>query len=200
MRYHEIRTAIFGIALACSVTAPTAFAHKLHLKGIPVAVADSQLTITPGRDWNQLGKKVGKKTETWTLDGELLNDVTFYGGIEPGKPLVKERNKKSEPLPKFTKTTLLAEIPELLERTSRAYRGSGSFQVDNAEPIQFLGAEGVQFTYQFTDEDQLTRKGEARAAIVKGKLYMVTFEAPRLSYFGRVIGDFRHLADSAKLK
>lgn len=67
------------------------------------------------------------------------------------------------------------------------------------EPIRFLGNEGVSFTYQFTDEDQLTRQGEARAAIIGGKLYMITFEAPRLNYFGRYISDFRALADSAKL-
>ena len=56
------------------------------------------------------------------------------------------------------------------------------------------------FTYEFTDEDQLTRKGEARAAIIGGKLYMITFEAPRLSYFGKVVADFRALADTAKLR
>lgn len=42
-------------------------------------------------------------------------------------------------------------------------------------------------------------QGEARAAIIGGKLYMITFEAPRLSYFGRAISDFKALADSAKL-
>lgn len=186
-------------ALPFLLTATTAFAHKLHRQGEETAVAESTLTVRPSRDWNQLGTRIGKNTETWTLDGPQLNDVTFFGGIAPGKPLVKEKDKKREPLPKFTKNTLLAEIPELLERTTRAYKGSGSFQIATIEPIRFLGNEGVSFTYQFTDEDQLTRQGEARAAIIGGKLYMITFEAPRLNYFGRYIIDFRALADSAKL-
>ena len=192
------RTACF-FALPFLLTATTAFAHKLHRQGEDTTVAESKLTVRPSRDWNQLGARIGKNTETWTLDGPQLNDVTFFGGIAPGNPLVKEKNKKREPLPKFTNSTLLAEIPELLERTTRAYKSSGSFQIATIEPIRFLGNEGVLFTYQFTDEDQLTRQGEARAAIIGGKLYMMTFEAPRLNYFGRYISDFRALADSAKI-
>jgi len=51
-----------------------------------------------------------------------------------------------------------------------------------------------------TDLDHLTRKGEARAAIIEGKLYMVTFDAPRLHYFDLTIDDFRALADTARLR
>ena len=188
------------VLLPSLFSATYAFAHKLHKQGEAATVAESSLTVTPSRDWNQLSARIGKNTETWTLDGEQLNDVTFFGGIEAGKPLVKEKSKKREPLPKFTKTTLLPEVPELLERTSRAYKGSGSFQVTSVEPIRFLDSDGVFFSYEFTDEDQLTRKGEARAAIISGKLYMITFEAPRLSYFRNVIADFRALADTAKLR
>lgn len=195
---HKLRGGLFALSMLLAAT--QAEAHKLHKQGEAAAVADSSLTVTPSRDWNQLGAKVGKKTETWTLDGEQLNDITFFAGIEPGKPLVKEKSKKREPLPKFTSSTLLAEVPELLENTSRAFKGSGSFQVASVEPTRFLDTDGVVFTYEFTDEDQLTRKGEARAAIIGGKLYMITFEAPRLSYFGKVISDFRALADTARLK
>jgi hypothetical protein len=177
-----------------------ASAHKLHKQGESATVAQSALRVTPPRDWNQLGLRIGKNVETWTLDGQQLNDITFFGGIAPGKPLVKEKSKKRKPLPKYTANTLLPEVPELLERTSRAYKGSGSFQVISVEPVRFLDSEGVSFTYEFTDEDQLTRKGEARAAIVGGKLYMITFEAPRLNYFERSLADFRALANSASLR
>lgn len=194
---------VTAAALASAIfvlTMPDAIAHKLHPQGQPIAVAESTLTVTPSRDWNQLRTRIGKKTETWTLDGAVLNDVTFFGGIDPGNPLVRERNKKREPLPKFTRTTFLAEVPELLERTYRAYKHSGSFQVTAVEPIRFLENDAVLFSYEFTDEDQLTRRGEARATIIDRKLYMMTFEAPRLNYFGKLIADFRQLADTATLK
>lgn len=191
----------FGLALAPAllIAAPAA-AHKLRQGGVAVPVAASTLTVTPLRDWNQLSGTIGKNTESWTLDGGQLNDVTFYGGIPAGKPLVKERNKKHQPLPKFTRETLLIEVPELLERTYRTYKELAAFRLLSTDPAPFLGTEGVIFRYEFTDRDELTRTGEARAAIVGGKLYMITFDAPRLNFYARSAADFHALADSARLQ
>lgn len=189
---------VLAIAMAPALLfATTAGAHKLREKGVRVTVAESTVSVTPSRDWNRLSGKIGKNTESWTLDGGQLNDVIFYGGIAPGNPLVKERSKKKEPLPKFTGATLLVEVPELLETTYRAYKQIGAFAVNVTEPVKFLGQDGVRFTYTYTDADELTRKGEARAVIVKGSLYMITFDAPRLHYFDRTIGDFHALVESA---
>jgi hypothetical protein len=191
----------FALAAASlALTATPANAHKLREKGAEFDVADSNVMVTPARNWNRLSVKVGKRTETWTLDGEQLNDVTFFGGIEPGAPLVREKSKKRDPLPKFTKSTLLIEIPELLEGTYRTYKQIGAFQLLSTEPQKFLGQDGVTFAYQYTDADELTRKGEARAAIISGKLYMATFDAPRLHYFARSVDDFRALVSSARLR
>ena len=174
-------------------------ANDFRQKGKVFSVADSAMGVTPPRDWNRLDAEPGKHAETWTLDGEQLNDVTFYGGVEPGAPLVKEQDKKRAPLPRFRTTTLLVEVPELLEGTYRAYKHSGSFTVTGTRPERFLGRDGVYFTFEYTDMDELPRKGEARATLVDGKLYMVTFDAPRLHYFERTLADFRALADTAKL-
>jgi hypothetical protein len=185
----------FGLLIACG----EADAHSLKKQGEAVQVADSQMTVTPSRDWNRLSGKIGKQTETWTVDGGQLNDVTFYGGIEPGKPLLKERSKKHDPLPKFTESTLLVEIPELLEGTYRTYKDLAAFTVSQSAPTRFLGQAGVQFSYEFTDRDGLMRKGEAKAAIIGKKLFMITFDAPRLYYYDRGIAEFRNLAGSARM-
>ncbi|MFD1789010.1 hypothetical protein ACFSC3_15715 [Sphingomonas floccifaciens] len=186
-------------ATLCLAIATPAWSNAYREKGKAVKVADSNLTVTPTRDWNRLDIKPGKNAETWTLDGEQLNDVTFYGGIAPGEPLVRERSKRREPLPKFTSTTLLVEVPELLGGTYRAFKGISKFTVTNSKPDRFLDQPGVRFTYDYTDEDDLPRKGEAIAALVRGQLYMVTFDAPRLHYHDRTIGDFRALVQTAAL-
>src|SRR3546814_3117622 len=72
----NIRAAVISTAAILLLASPAA-AHKLRVSGEAVAVADSGVTVTPGRDWNRLDAKAGKNTETWTLDGEQLNDVTF---------------------------------------------------------------------------------------------------------------------------
>ena len=200
MSFHLPRMIATLVTAHLLLVATAAPAHKLRLRGEAVAVAGSTVTVTPSRDWNTLSRKVGKNTETWTIDGEQLNDVTFFAGIPAGMPLVRERSKKRDPLPKFTKTTLLVEIPELLEGTHRTYKNSGSFRLLSSEPGRFLGKDGVSFTYEFIDVDELTRRGEALAAIIDDKLYMITFEAPRLNYFDAMASDFRALASSAVLR
>lgn len=185
-------------AVGLSVAVP-AHANAYREKGKAVTVAGATMVVTPPRDWNRLDIRPGKNAETWTLDGEQLNDVTFFGGIETGQPLVRERNRKREPMPKFRSSMLLVDVPELLQGTYRAYRKIGNSTVTNARPEPFLGHPGVHFSYDYVDADNLPRKGEARAAIVGCKLYMATFDAPRLHYFDRTLADYRALADTAAL-
>ena len=196
-RMNPATTALF---LAATLLLPKiAEANAYREKGKAAQIGKSSLSVTPPRDWNRLDLKPGKHAETWTLDGEQLNDVTFYAAIEPDEPLVRERNRKREPLPKFTSGTLLAEVPELLEGTYRAYKKIGAFTLIETKPEQFLGKAGVYFRYDYTDADLLPRKGEARAAIVNGKLYMVAFDGPRLHFFDRTLPDYRALVSTAAL-
>jgi hypothetical protein len=200
MKYKAFRRSALAVLVLASLASSNAFANDYREKGKATKIASSAMTVTPPRDWNRLGIKPGKFAETWTLDGEQLNDVTFYGGVESGRPLVRERDKKREPLPKFTDSMLLIEIPELVQGTYRAYKQISKFEVTNTTPGTFLGKDGVHFTYQYLDADELPRKGEARAVVVDKKLFMVTFDAPRLHYFDRTVNDFRALADAASLK
>jgi hypothetical protein len=200
MKYKAFRRSALAVLVLASLATSNVFANDYREEGKSTKIADSAMTVTPPRDWNKLGVRPGKFAETWTLDGEQLNDVTFYGGVEPGRPLVRERDKKLEPLPKFTDGMLLIEIPELVQGTYRAYKQISKFEVTNTTPGTFLGKDGVKFTYQYLDADELPRKGEARAVIIDKKLFMVTFDAPRLHYFDRAVDDFRALADTARLK
>jgi len=188
-----------AIGMVAMLSVSVARANGYRAKNVQVDVAKSAMKITPVRDWNSLSVRPGKKAETWTLDGEQLNDVTFYGGIVPGEPLIRETSKKHKPLPKFTSETLLVEIPELLEGTYRTEMGIGSFSVTSSNPDRFLGSDGIRFTYEYVDADNLPRKGEARAALIQGHLYMATFDAPRLHYFEDTLDDFHNLTDSAAL-
>lgn len=190
--------AAFAAWLIVALLPFTAMAHKLREQSVSVTIADSPLTVTPPRDWNRLEGNIGKHVETWTLDGGQLNDLTFFAGIEPGKPLVRERSKKREPLPRFSASTLLVELPELFEATYRSAKDLADFRVTDVQPTRFLEREGVVFRYEFVDSDELTRKGEAQAAIIGGRLYMISFDAPRLHYFERNVEDYRRIARSAR--
>ena len=191
-----MRLLILAAALTCS---SAALANQLIPANAAVTVAKSALQVTPARDWNKLSARPGRQSETWTIDGELLNDLSFYGGIESGKPLFREVDRKNRPLPQFKSTILAAEVPALLENSYRIARGVSIFTIDQVEPAAFAGTAGIHFTYSFVGPDELRRSGEGNAAIVAGRLYLTTFEAPTLHYFMRDVASFQQVVGSLKL-
>ena len=187
-------------AMALALAGPATAGYKLMPKGAPEQVRASTLTVTPSIDWNRLGAKVGRNAEAWTLDGQSLNEITFYAGIGNGETLFKEVSKKNKPLPRFSAKMLAPEIVQLFESSYRVAVGTPLFSIDQVEPATFLGRQGFRFRYSFTVQDEeIRRTGEATGAVVGGKLYMIAFEAPTLHYFDRDVSAYRALVASAKL-
>lgn len=186
-------------ALAMQSGAATA-GWKLMPKAAPVAVAKSPMTVTPGADWNRWSTRPSKKGETWTMDGVSLNDLSFFGGVLPGEAIYKEPDKKDQPLPKFDAKMLPPDIVQAVEGSYRIVLKTSLFAVDNVEPAKLAGYNGVRFTYHYTVQDEdVRRKGEGRAAIVNGQLYMITFVAPEIHYFDAGIDEARRVMDSARI-
>lgn len=175
------------------------FANSLIAQAVPVAVAKSTLEITPQRDWNKLSIRPGKKAETWTLDGPSLNDLAFYAGIAAGEPLLREQSKKRAPLPKWPANALLTDVPEFLEGSYRTKAGIAVFNMGKVEPTKFLDGDGVRFSFDYMLGDEVGRQGVAVAALRGGKLYMISYEAPRLHFFDRNVADFEAVISAARL-
>ncbi|WCM29272.1 hypothetical protein NDN01_10480 [Sphingomonas sp. QA11] len=193
---HKISSAV--VALALFGAGPAVAGNKLIAQGASVAVAKSLLTVTPDREWNKMGARPGRNSETWTLDGDGLNDVTFYGGIENDRTLFREVDKRSKPLPRFSSTMLLTDLPVLFENSYSIALNTQLMKVDSIEPATFLGQNGVHFSYTFSRiNEEVRRKGEASAAIIGGKLFMITFEAPDVFYYERDLPAYRAIVAKA---
>ena len=164
----------------------------------PVAVAQSKLTVTAPAGWNRWSKRPVKQGELWSFDGPILNQLAFHGAIAPGQPLAKERNKKREPLPKFGAGMRATDIAEAYEQTARVTQGATDFVIDAIEPAVFAGNDGFRFAFHYT-AGELTRRGEARGAIIGGRLYLITYAAPALHYFDAHLSKAQAIMDSAKL-
>lgn len=184
--------------LACSSASVAGW--KEMPTGAAVAVAKSSLTITPKSDWNRWSRRPSTKGEIWTLDGVALNELSFFAGVASGESLFKERNKKDKPLPKFNTNMLAPDIAQLFESSLRIILETSLFQIDSIEPAKFAGNDGVHFTYRYTVQaDEVRRKGEARAAIIGGKLYLINFVAPEIHYYDAGIEEARAIMDGAHL-
>src|SRR3546814_11772121 len=96
----------------------------------------------------------------------------------------------SLPLYQFDILFLMIRRPPRSTRTDTLFPYTTLFR-------SFLGKDGIRFTYEYVDADNLPLKGEARATLIKGLLYMATFDAPRLHYFDATLDDFHSLTDSA---
>lgn len=194
-----MRKAMTVMAAAALATAP-AWAYKLVVHGKPVAVAKSPMTVQPAIDWNRMQARPGRNAESWTLDGMALNEVTFYGGIADGVALFKEVDKKDKPLPRFSATMLAPDIGQLFEQSYRLAGGSSLFSIDGIAPAKFAGEPGFRFSYSFTQAaDEVRRRGEAAGAVIGGRLYMITYEAPAIHYYDRNLADARALVATARI-
>ncbi|MBA3895842.1 MAG: hypothetical protein H0X36_01610 [Sphingomonadaceae bacterium] len=189
-----------ALVIALVAAAPARAGYKIMYAGEARAVGKLGLSVTPPNDWNRLGDKIGRNAESWTLDGLTLNDLSFYAGIADDKTLFRETDRKYHPLPHFQASMLPPDIVSLFEGSYRVAAGTSLFSVGGVEPATFAGHPGVHFTYAFTLQDEeVKRSGEGTGAVIGGKLYLITFEAPSIYYYERDAGAYRLLVASARI-
>ena len=190
---------LIALLSAGSVAVP-ALSNSLVSPGPQSNIAKSSLSATPAGEWNKLSYRGGKNVEVWTIDGDALNKVTFYGGIQVGNPLFKELDKKNKPLPRVTPNMLITDIPALLESSYRSQFSVNRMSIDSQEPATISGHKGIRFTYSFVkNEEDVVRKGEGIGAFVDNRLYLVCYEAPSIYFFDKDVDKFRQLAITLKL-
>jgi hypothetical protein len=193
-RHSRNLIAVWAVVVAIA----PASSNSLVPAGPRTGIAKSTLSATPASEWNKLSRNDGPNTEVWTIDGDELDKVTFFGGIVHGKPLLREVDRKHHPLPKVKANMLITDIPTLLESTYRV-QGVSQMSVDAQEPAMLGSHKAIHFTYRFTRTDEVLRKGEGIGALVDGKLYLVTYEAPALHFFDKDVAKYRALAATLAL-
>lgn len=180
--------------------AGAASANSLVSPGPRAKIARSTLSASPSSEWNKLSERGGKNVEIWTIDGDELNKITFFGGIPVGQTLLKEADKKHAPLPKVTANMLITDIPAILESTYRIQLHTMQMSIDEQEPTLLGGHKGIKFKYTFArEDDEVQRKGEAVGAFVDDRLYIVAYEAPAIHFFDKDVEKFRQLAATLRI-
>ncbi|SIN94265.1 hypothetical protein SAMN02745824_2380 [Parasphingorhabdus marina DSM 22363] len=192
--------AVVAATIALSLPVPVEAGWKLIAANQEVKLKKSGMLVTPKQEWNRWTRRPGKKAEAWTLDGLSLNEITFYGGLQTGDTLLKDRKKKTKPLPKFDSTMLVPDVVQWFEATNRIVLDTALFEIDAIEPAQFADQPGFRFTYHYVATgNELVRKGEAMGAIVDGELYLINYTAPEIHFFEHNRDDFLNLVNSVRL-
>jgi hypothetical protein len=167
----------------------------------PEDVARGTMIVTPTIRWNKAprGPNDIRQEENWTLNGPLLDGITFIGGLEHDKRIVQQRRKADRKVPNFRADMDPTEIAAMIESFYRIRAGSTRFEMTGLKPRDFLGHRGFQFDYDHLGGDEVERKGRAVGAIIEGRFYLALFDGARLHYFDAGLPEFERIVESARL-
>ena len=157
---------------------------KLVQAGEARKVGKGDLQVTAVGNWNRSTQRPTGESESWTQNGSGLDDLGFFVAVKKGEALFRQRDKKKDPLPKFDPAMLPTDIAEWFENSARIALTSAVFEVTAVRPARLAGADGIEMDFAYaTEGDNLERKGVARAAVIGQRLYVISFDAPKIHYF-----------------
>jgi hypothetical protein len=192
------------LALAACAGAGGGFSNYYSLvRPHSVSVGDGSMAVTPPRPWNRQRRFFFddvKWVEDWTLNGPLLDDLTFVSGLPNTKRLIQTDSRDAQQVPKFHSDMTAPEIAAMIESAYRVRGGAVDFRTLSLAPRQFIGQPGFQLDYEHLDGDELWRKGRVVGAVIGGRLYMIMLDAARSHYFPDELKDFEAMVASARPK
>lgn len=168
-----------------------------------VSVGNGNMSVVPPRPWNRHRPLLFEDipaVEDWTLNGPLLDGVTFITGLRNGKSMIRQRRTADQQVPVFRSNMTAPEIAAMLESLYRVRGGTVDFRTLSIQPRPFLGTNGFQFDYERLSDDELWQKGRVVGAVVGGELYLIMYDAARSHYYDAALPDFEAIAASAQLR
>lgn len=168
----------------------------------PEDVARGSMTVTPTIRWNRAprGPDQISRQEDWTLNGPLLDGLSFIGGLEHDKRIVQQRRKADRKVPNFRADMSPPEIGAMIESFYRVRAGASRFEVASMKPRTFAGSPGFQYDFDYLGGDEVWRRGRAVGAVVDGRLYLALLDAARAHYFPAALPEFERIVESARIR
>ena len=170
----------------------TACVQYSLVKPEKIAIGDVY-TVNSQIAWNKMTEG---KTEIWTVDGPLLQELRFIKAIEDGDALFKGGAGKK--LPPFKSKMTAIEIKELFE-TSLAQFGVARMRTLNLRPESFGKVAGFRFEFTYVLKHGLEKQGFALGAVIDEKLHMIIYTGTRLHYYPKHKDDVERLVRSIRI-
>ncbi len=166
------------------------------------AVGNRSLRVTPPREWNRQRGQLFvdiNEVEDWTLNGPLLDGISFVTGLKSQRTLVRQTRRDDRQVPKYRANMTAPEVAAMLESLFRVRGGTIDFKTLSLAPRTFLGQPGYQFDFEHLDSDEIWRRGRAVGATVNDRLYLILYDATRAHYYDAALPDFEAITNSARL-
>jgi hypothetical protein len=169
-----------------------------------VSVRDA-FTVEPDIAWNKINEQgvLGpSRTETWTTDGQLLNSLVFFAGIEDGQPLYRQtaEQEKRDKLPVFRSNMNSTDIMELVEATYAKVIQTTLTKSRALRPAKFADTDGFRFEMSLVGKDEIDREATAIGTVRNGRLYLIFYQGARLHHYGLRQAQAERIIQSAKFQ
>jgi hypothetical protein len=166
-----------------------------------VKVGNGGMTVVAPRPYNRHRRVLFEDVsdvEDWTLNGPILDGISFVSGMRNNRELIRQRHSASQQVPRFRSDMTPPEIAAMLESLYRVKGGAVDLRTLSLQPRPFLGTNGFEWDYEHLDTDELWRRGRAVGAVIDGKLYLVLLDAARSHYYDAELPDFEAIVASAQ--
>ena len=168
-----------------------------------VAVGDDTMIVSAPRPWNRhrpIFFEDIRQVEDWTLNGPLLDGMSFVSGLKDNKSLIRQRRTDNQQVPLFRSNMTPPEIAAMIESLYRVRAGTVDFKTLSLQPRPFLGTNGFQLDYEHLDSDELWRRGRVVGTVINGRLYLILLDAAKSHYWDATLPDFEAVVASAQLR
>lgn len=118
------------------------------------------LSVEPGLAWNRVATPAFEgRIEVWTLDGPVLNFLTFFTGTADGEPLFTRRGPAGERPPVFRASMNDLQIEELFRDTLARNLGSPIAETRGLRGVTVGGQPAFRFETRAVGRDEVDRNG-----------------------------------------
>lgn len=151
-----------------------------------------ELSVVADARWNRV-EPPPEETETWTADGMALDTLAFYV-VRDGETLGAAASADT---PRWRRDMTAHDVVELYE--ALVTQEGSMFTLVRLAPAAFGGHAGFVFEHTTVTRDGPALGGLAYAAIAGGKLYLMSYTAPRSYYYEKHLAAVRAMAESARI-
>ena len=168
-----------------------------------VNVGDDTMSVVAPRPWNRSRPVLFayiRQVEDWTLNGPLLDGISFVTGLQNNKSLIRQRRTANQQVPLFKLNMTPPEIAAMIESLYRVRGGAVDFRTLSLQPRPFLNTNGFQLDYEHLDSDELWRRGRVVGTVINGRLYLILLDAAKSHYWDVTLPDYEAVVASAQLR
>ena len=152
------------------------------------------LTVSADGRWNRL-EPARDGAELWTADGMTLDRLAFYVGVAEGETLGAASSANA---PRWRAAMSTHDIVELYEAI--VTQEGSAFSLERLAPAGFGGTQGFLFEHTTVPRDGPALGGLAYGAVAGGKLYLMSYTAPKGYLYLKHLVEVQAIAASAQIR